>query len=145
MADSDGIACLSPDSTSSGTHVAFRFQPGFHFGPRPAVYHDSLERGAPGGAGRFSPGHRSSGKTLPHLLVSALRVRAKAGKQPGRCPGFDAKLLFPSAGEELFRKGRSRPRQVPYLPAEIDEKLPGQRMETGGPFETGRWCGVSFH
>src|SRR4029077_13315317 len=107
--------------------------------------HPALERGAGGGAELGDGGAGGVGKALPHLLVSTLRIRPAAGQQPGRRAGFDAGLFFPAAGEKLPREGRPRARQVPHLPAEIVEKLSGQRVEAGGPSETRRGFGISFH
>jgi len=69
--------------------------------PSASICHHSLVRRTGGSTLRYDSGSISTGKPLPHLLVSALRLCSAARTFAGRCAGFDTGLFHPSAGTQL--------------------------------------------
>src|ERR1035437_472773 len=90
--------------------------------------HDALDGRARGGpAAHAAIGWRAGG-ALPHLLVSALRLRPTARSYERRRGGFGAGIFRAVSGEELSRGLERGTRSVSRLPAGGVETFSRERM-----------------
>ena len=90
--------------------------------------HDALDGRARGGQASHAAIGRRAGGALPHLLVSALRLRPPARPHQGGRRGFDAGVFRAVAGQKLSRRLERRTRTIPRVPARVAETFSGQRM-----------------
>src|SRR5215472_17100871 len=73
----------------------------------------------------------SLGKTLPHVLVSALCLCAATGPPAARCAGPDTGVLPPAAGQALSGPSGPAERQVPFVSHGGGQSFSCQRMGPG--------------
>src|ERR1035437_10260326 len=97
--------------------------------------HDALDGRARGGQTLHAAIGWRAGGTLPHLLVSALRLRPPSRSYERRRGGFCAGIFRAVSGEELSRGLERGTRSVSRLPAGVAETFSHQRMEKNAASE----------
>ena len=81
----------------------------------------------------------SDGETWQEILAAHLRLCPPAGAQQRRSQGPDPGLLHQNPGEELPTTSRQGEGQVPRIPADHSQEIPGKRMGKEQGDQARRW------